>query len=800
MKSDLPHNRQSARILPTGIVLMAKKEEGSSTRRRRVEAFKEMWAPRKPAPEEAAAAAEEPPAELPEDEAPELDELPDEAEEEALPAEDEPAVEDKPLEASSADDLPVVDEDSDLLDEDGILLEEMLAENAEESVDEEASPETEMTEQEENSSVAVPEAATLPPEPASPVEPSGASPVPAPKAAPEPLSQSPTEPPPARRVSEAPSSETGVPAGTEPKAAATAKARPPKLQKAPKPKKDKLGEIKCPACQAKIKVPARLLGKSGKCPTCEAQITLGEKPGRGRYRVACEACAALLTVPAKVLGTDIKCPKCGEQTPVTRGKAMRIDTDEALKLRKETRQVRQPKIASRAAHLAWADMEEARRDSYWVAQWKALIYPFEAIGALIFFVLGVPVTVALAETFSKKLLEILGGHFPGEGPRYYISALVVGVALFAVLSMVSFFSSFIFALVRVSAEGRTASPIIEGMNHRSNLTAVCVWILGYFGPAILVGVLMAGEDEFFVWHPFVIALLGFGMLFAPMGLLCSATVSAIDGLNPVHVFPAIGAIFKEYAYMLLVLIVGTGLFVALGIWVGAQASVMMNTEHGNLVLGGLLRVVSGLLLLFPFVIGTRCVGLLLRYHGNRLPFAFDVHAEDKATMLPLLLAIVGVILLFVPLHREAFAYAKAGGVSNIAWRQIQDIKMRLIKEGETRYPRDYEELEKYVGQAQLVNPVYPDTYPFYRLIPISQRKASEYPKLIWIYTPEPVDPEKKRHYLLLATGTPRKFTPEALDKYLKMQKAFDDEVDPDIKMSYYKRMSGIETQQILSTN
>lgn len=560
----------------------------------------------------------------------------------------------------------------------------------------------------------------------------------------------------------------------------------------------------CKACRAKFKVPQKAWGKSGKCPNCDAPMTFPAPEGhagKSQKRVKCECaeCGAPLILPASKAGKRIRCPKCGKQTKVDLAKiTLTVKKPKGeLDLAKEKRSKRQKPLqdGERKTRLAWEEMQREKEDSYWVALWRATLYPWHAFGALVFFVIGVPFTMVVSELLAKWALTWGGDFFAAEREHLltYFALSVVGLAMAAVVSMFAFFASFLFAVIRTSAEGREAIPVIEGMHHRSNASALLSWAAVYFGPALAIGFKSAEGEAMFAWTPPVIGVLVVFMLLAPVGLLCSATVNAIEGINPVTVFKTIGAIFDRYAYMLLVLVLSAGIFMALGIWIGGKASLALGGESPDYVVGIPLRLLQGLFFMFPAVILARCLGLLVKYHRDDLPFEVDLYSEHKGSMAPQVLAAVGLVLLFLPIHKAGVVYASQGGVFLTCNRHLTEIYEKRLRYDidRVRYPGDYEELEKIVGEGLLHCPAFPEEYPFYKIYPgLNQNIRKDAPKLIWIYESKPTHPEEDRRNVLLLDGNVKQMDTKKFEELLEIQERYLRAEDDDMREHQYKNYTG----------
>ncbi len=490
-------------------------------------------------------------------------------------------------------------------------------------------------------------------------------------------------------------------------------------------------------------------------------------------RIVCSGCGAAYKVSDKQQGKRLRCKKCetvmvvGADPGKQNAAGKRADAGDAG-----------AKNAARGdrrndALKAWKELEESRRDSYWVAVLKACIYPFQALGALIFFVVGTPVVFALVELIAKYALSAAGASQSLSQPDKlrYFAVGVVALGLLVVLAVLSFFCSFLFSVIRTSSEGRTSTPVIQGMHHRSNLAAVCAWAALYFGPGLYLGYCLADAGHVFKWTIPGVLLLAAMTVLAPMGLMCSATVNAVAGLNLVNVAKGIAGAYREYAYLLLVVVVSSAAFIAVGVYVGDIAGAELEV---NWIFGVLLRVVSSLCYMFPPVILTRALGLLLQYHQRKFPFAFDFLSEHKGGAIPQAIALVGCIAIFQPLLAKAEIYAHQGGKANAASDHLVMIYDQYLRGSNNRKVDvcTTEDLEKKVGGNDLVCPARPEVKSMYVVVP-NKGYRKETKSFIWIYEREPTGPDRKRVNALLYTGRVINVSQKKLRKLLDLMERYN---------------------------
>ncbi len=492
-----------------------------------------------------------------------------------------------------------------------------------------------------------------------------------------------------------------------------------------------------------------------------------------KVKAECEACGATLNVPEKILSTRVTCPKCGGRTTLHDSRNYEL-ADEELPPEFD------PSSINPEAFNAWKVFEKSKEDSYWKAMWRACLYPWQALGALLFFVTGVPVALALVELLARKGLQWAGGAMANPQHQQLAAGAVVGLSLLTALAAASFFASFLLAVLRSAYDGRSAIPVIDGMNHRSNLAAVAAWAALYFGPGFLVGAYCAEEGIFFAWHPAAIALFVLCGFFAPMGLLCAGTVSGTAGLNVPLVVKAATRKFREYAYLLLVLAVGGAAYLGLSLWAGSAANGLLGGATPNFYVGIPLRILSGMLFMFPPVIAVRALGKFLHYFPDSMPFSFDDNAERKGLLLPQAAALAGVIMVFTPLYRQADGWLREGGTAKVAQENLGKIYERyfLREGGRKNYPANIAELEKMAG-GNLSGRQH-----LYALVPLKE-KAKETPKFIWLYETEPYDSNTTKVNVLTFGGSIFQVSQPKLQSLLELMKRYE-QAEPEQKDSLYK--------------
>lgn len=556
-------------------------------------------------------------------------------------------------------------------------------------------------------------------------------------------------------------------------------------------------KVTCRKCRTSFTVPDSKRGSSGKCPTCDAGMTFGSiresaaspaSDPAAKIRMACPHCKKKLTLPGKVAGKTVLCPECKEKVKVPARKKKVDPALEAVSITDgDVQDTSVKEVKDKRALKAWAEMQEQKADSYWVAQLRSLYYPFSALGAMIFFVVGMPLSIAVVETVSRLVLTALskedGGTF-----QTFVAGGVTAVGLGVVLAMSSFFASFLFALVRTSAEGREAQPVISGMNHKANLATFLMWGVVYSAPGLLIAYMQAGEFEMFSITPLVVVVWSLFGLLAPMGLLCAATLGGIQSFNPMKIGPTLKRIPKEYGYFILILLVGTAIFFAASAWSWHKAGEAFADDPPQAAIGFVMRLVAGLFLMFPLVIVTRGVGMLLKFFKDRLPFKVDTYAEQKGGALPMALALVAVILIFLPLYRGAEEWMRLSGQAAGPWQNLERIHQRF----NSRYARMPQTIDDF---SQLpphwITPprdiIVREGEQFYSLIPWTQSDIRHHGFMLWIYTTVPVEPNGDHHALLL-NGTRKRWSRDQIEVVIRAIEEYKKESDANIRRERLRRI------------
>ena len=433
--------------------------------------------------------------------------------------------------------------------------------------------------------------------------------------------------------------------------------------------------VQCPDCAVQFNVAGMLRGKTIQCPKCRVSFQAAPAaPSGDKVQARCSSCGAWLKVPPELVGAYGDCPKCRTRVRFENAQSAEEEftvskTDGNL-LGKEVFLV---KGEAKRAFTIMREVNEAAKDSYAKALFKSIIYPFQQLGAILFFVVGVPVVVLLVQLIGQKLLE----SFARDEAAPYVIWGVTLLMLAGPLAMASFFCSFLMGVVRNSARGGSSAPVAQGAAHRANLAAMCAWMAMYFGMALLIGHWSSGPNAYFRFSGPCLFFFLIGGLAAPMGLLCTATVSVAGGLHLPRVLTAIFT--KPGPYFAACLI--TGLGSALYAWI--ISALWGQAAQTSGLAAGIWDFLGWLCVPMPLVTMARAVGLFADYNAKSLPFHMDVFADAKAGGFPMVVALVGILLLAQPIRAHSAQYAYRSGVARIAMAGAEDLSAKLKGSGDS---------------------------------------------------------------------------------------------------------------------
>ncbi len=601
-------------------------------------------------------------------------------------------------------------------------------------------------------------------------------------------------------------------------------AEPAPAAKATPPKTEAVGPaVTCRACQSRIAVGD--IPANQHCPVCDAVLDLSKlkaapkpaasaaRPAPGRpasapaptgeaekAKTRCPHCSAKLTVPRAKLGKNLKCPKCGETFPARELKVAPTAEKAPVAAGKTGRAKKN--AAQAGAVNPWLQLADEQRDSYWAGMAKAALYPFQTIGGLFIFVVVLPALIG----FLMGLTIILGVPFAISLGSYAVYAAHLGL-LVEILIPLAFFCSFLLSLVRLTAGGSQAAPVIQGMDHFGSLSTVISWGLLYAGlPGLFLAWAWPSPAGLFVGG---LLLLGLQLL-APMGFLLSATVTPAEGLNLAMVGRCVAATAGRYFYMLLVIAVAQALFTLLSRFCLAHGLSLLSQATGKEFLakpefyfGVVVVILANILALFPYVVYARCLGVFLTYVTADLPYRIDAERASLRAVsnLTRLLAMGGILLMWLGpyfltwlggarLERitesgAALPTVTASGIAvgedarreRAAAGNLQALagKLAALKEAGKSYPATAAELAKLAGGAALlIDPRFPERPEGYVLRPL---KPSDPAGLLWLYEAQPAADATPVHRALRHDGKRFRLTAGLLKRILELQEIYFGETE-----------------------
>ena len=433
--------------------------------------------------------------------------------------------------------------------------------------------------------------------------------------------------------------------------------------------------VQCPKCGRRFDVAGILRGKTVGCPNARCRASFLANPAEadsGQVRVRCASCGAHLKAPPEWVEQFGDCPKCKRRVRFVNAES--AEKEFSIRQADGAGQGKKDAILmageARRSTSTMKELNEAAKDSYANALLKSLLYPFRILGALFFFVLGVPFAVLMTQVIGHPVLDAFGKK--GDSGSAIVQHAVAALFILGPLAMGSFFCSFLLGIVRNSAKGGTSAPVAQGAAHRSNLLAVLAWMAMYFGLAILAGFLGRAEGQAFAFSGFCWFFLLLGSLSAPMGLLCTATVSVSGGLHLPRVLKAMSRAPGPYFAAWLVTGLGAGIYGSL-MYLFSRWSAEAEGAAAHAW-----NFCAFLLLPMPLVTMARAAGVFGDYQRRRMPFHIDPFADAKASGLPLLLALGGILLLFPPVLSGTRLFAEKSAQGRVCLAQIDRIAS-LIK-------------------------------------------------------------------------------------------------------------------------
>lgn len=423
-------------------------------------------------------------------------------------------------------------------------------------------------------------------------------------------------------------------------------------------------KFKCPHCRTMIDVADGMSGKSAACPVCDGSITFPKKKTEQTSSFTCEKCKAVLTVKSDMSGRKVKCPKCGFVQLFSPKQAKVVSNDQGgeLSLQDVDEGTFSVRSVEKRAYLAWREHEESKRDSYYKAVAKGIFYPVNALGVVILFTVGIPVVLSILDVATDMIIRNFGGKtiVAGYDAAVFASIFVKVVGVAAVCSVLS---SFLFAIVKVTAAGSGAVPVVKGSLHKENLASFSAWGFIYIFPGIFAGFFnSAGEN----WKLTGLSIILFAVLL-PLCPVSFIMTSSRGGNWPFKIGLILKTIEKnsgDYLYLLLMTAVSFLIFILLGNVVSTKAEALLLSEEIIPRLSGFfLKIVSGCLYVFPLVSFARMSGFFARYQKGRLPFKIAESFYGRSSVITKLVLFTGLFALFVPLYRNAANVAATAKVA-----------------------------------------------------------------------------------------------------------------------------------------
>ncbi|MHC4885739.1 MAG: hypothetical protein ACYTGH_11720 [Planctomycetota bacterium] len=514
----------------------------------------------------------------------------------------------------------------------------------------------------------------------------------------------------------------------------------------------------CSTCRNRSVIPLAQAGKPGNCPVCDARATFPKAPASAVEKITftCCHCGTTLSAPASKRNQTLPCPKCGKETPVAQEKK---PNEEELAVIESEGPAPKQKQVKRKAYLAWEEMEKKKRDTYPQALLRALSYPIGEIGAIGFFVVGIPLAVALLDALSAWAITTFGG---GETPLV-VSGIVVA-QLLALAAVVSVLATFLFAICRVTVAGGNTAPVIQGLNHRASLESAAGWVAIYLGPALALG--LKGSGPLFTFSGGVIISLALLLPLAPLSLL----FLSVGGGGRLFEFDQQWRILSKtagaYALLLFVLVASSILYVFVGHLLNGMANEALSGKEPSYLMSGLYRFAAGCFYLFPLVTGARLIGLYGRYHQNVLPYP-ATDCEPRMSYLPGKCALLfGLCLLFLPIDDHAQIMAGRADRVETCRRNLEAIKSSCRQGDRYRWIRDEAALFKRFPQKAICSFHSGErTESSYTVVPLPGKMINE---LMVIYDKEGNHPDGSR-CVLFAAGDLRILSAQKFEMMLKHQ-------------------------------
>lgn len=358
-------------------------------------------------------------------------------------------------------------------------------------------------------------------------------------------------------------------------------------------------KFSCNNCGHKLGVKDELAGKKGRCPECSSIIVVPEKTLFVSFQ--CENCGKNISALPTQAGKKGKCPECKAALVVPQLHSLTLlDAPMEYKIRDQQTSPAEPaqQAVESEEYEQQAEQEiesGTQRKLPWIID--IFLYPTSAPGLthLAIFI-GVPFLIYL---FRQLLGQLTPTSFLLHRVMF-IPNILIG------LYMLWYFTE----CVRDSAKGGTRAPEAFATAGVGEIWEQAQHIIGCYlimlGPVFFYHLFVNRTDIVF-W-----LLLGYGVLFFPMGLLSCVMFDSIRGLNPILLIGSIVSTLLQYCGLVL-LVSGIVLsFKALTIIRG-------RFEPGQITIGtSILRVVFPCLLLYMVFVVAHLLGHFYWLYQDKL--------------------------------------------------------------------------------------------------------------------------------------------------------------------------------------
>lgn len=311
----------------------------------------------------------------------------------------------------------------------------------------------------------------------------------------------------------------------------------------------------CEHCGRKISVQDKYIGKRGECPECSAIVVIPAKSTVIEFH--CQNCDRKISVPRTRAGKEAQCPNCKDrfivpatdfesspakqsppaQSTASAGALTVLDVPEEYKLKDPPAGRSEKAIVSEPESEGDGAEEEKEPVGERKLPWfmDIFLYPTSAPGLIH---LGIFTIIPLLIAIVRIPLGIFG--------------MAIGIPGFLINVLISLYLCwYVTECVRDSAKGGTRAPEAFATADLGEMWSQAQHIIGCYlillGPVFFYS-LFAHRTDVVFW-----ILLGYGILFFPMGLLATVMFDSIRGLNPILLLGSIFSTFFQYCGLLLLI-------------------------------------------------------------------------------------------------------------------------------------------------------------------------------------------------------------------------------------------------------